>query len=278
MILGSEEIKTRLEQGQVFKEGTWHEDNIKEASYALKVAGDGLIIDSIACEQGAEYPETYLEIRPGRIAILSTQEELHMPPDLVGRIGIRLDFAAQGLTGLMGIQVDPYYGDDHPERLFIRVANLGNESVRLLPGAPVFNIEFNRVDGAKPPTVTKKRTWDRLLDTLRGQEQASWTFVTRVNEDLTKTSERLRNDLKDDIDNVRQGLQPVVMFGVFLVAVTILGVVLAVILGLRDGPEATVPEWVTEWGWWVLMFTLIIASLATFAIAILTGIQFLKGK
>ena len=33
-----------------------------------------------------------------------------MPADLVGKIGIRFNHAALGLTGLMGIQVDPNYG------------------------------------------------------------------------------------------------------------------------------------------------------------------------
>ena len=267
MILGSDKIKARLEQGQVFGKGTWSEENIKEASYALRVAKDGLVIDGIPCKQGEQYPGTYLEINPGKIAILSTEEELDIPHDLVGRIGIRLDFAAKGLTGLMGIQVDPYYGNGHPERLFIRVANLGNESVRLRPGDQVFNIEFSHVEGAKPPKEAKKRTWDRLLDTLKAQDQASWTFA-----------EKIRNDLKDNIDSVQHGLQPVVMFGVFLVAVTILGVVLAVILGLRDEPEATVPGWVTTWGWWVLMVTLSIASLATFAMATLAGMLFWRGR
>ena len=52
-----------------------------------------------------------------------------MPNDLVGKIGIRLEYALKGLTGLMGIQVDPCYGQERSgERLYIRVVNLGERT------------------------------------------------------------------------------------------------------------------------------------------------------
>ena len=86
MILGSEKIKQRLEQGQIFRDGTADLKYVKEASYALRVAEDGLIIDGEFFRVGKPYPSTYIEIEPGKIAILSTQEELDMPGDLVGRL------------------------------------------------------------------------------------------------------------------------------------------------------------------------------------------------
>ena len=55
-----------------------------------------------------------------------------MPGDLVGKIGIRFDYASIGLTGLMGIQVDPLFGRDlDKERLYVRVANLGNAPISI---------------------------------------------------------------------------------------------------------------------------------------------------
>ena len=73
----------------------------------------------------------------------------------------------------MGIQVDPYYGKELHERLFIRVANLGNDSVKLRPGDPVFNIEFSEVEGAEPPETPKQETWDRFLEIIKDQSNAS---------------------------------------------------------------------------------------------------------
>ena len=53
------------------------------------------------------------------------------------------------------------------------------------------------------------------------------------------------------------------MFGIFLVAVTILSVALSVIISGRDTPEVYVPSWVTNWGWVFLLFTLGIATITT---------------
>ena len=281
MILGRDQIKLWLNDGQIFRKGTWLESSVKEASYALRVATDWLIIDGNSYDKNEPYPKEkmyqgrYLEIEPGKIAILSTKEELNMPGDLVGRLGIRLDFAAKGLSGLMGFQVDPFYGSDKPdERLFIRVANVGNESVRLREGDPVFNIEFGQVLGDAHPAIDKERTWDRLQKTLESQSQPSWTYVTRVQTDVTSEMTRVQADVTSEIENIRDYLQPVVMFGIFLVAVTILGVVVLLILGAQDTPAGRVPSWVTKWGWMLLLATLSFAGFSTAVMGVVGALVF----
>ena len=58
----------------------------------------------------------------------------------------------------------------------------------------------------------------RMKDELRYQSNSSWSYVTRVESDLSAQT-----------DNLRNYLQPLVMFGVFLVAVSILAVAMAVL-------------------------------------------------
>ena len=161
MILSGEAIRERLNDGQIFRHGSWVEGSLKEASYALRIADDGLLINGEFYDPGVHFTETYIEIEPGKIAILSTKERLNMPNNLMGKIGIRFDQAAQGLTSLIGIQVDPLFGSDKDnERLFIRVANLGNESLKLLPGAEVFTFEVHEVTGkVRAPSPGKESTW-----------------------------------------------------------------------------------------------------------------------
>ena len=103
MILGTQKIQERLDKGEIFRKGTWCKDCIKEASYALRVAKDGMVVNGKSYYPGNCYQESVIKIEPGRIAILSTVERLCMPADLVGKLGVRLDFASKGLTGLMGI-------------------------------------------------------------------------------------------------------------------------------------------------------------------------------
>ena len=268
MILSGKAIRERLEEGEILRPGTWDANALKEASYALRLAPDGMILDGKPYNPGKRYEGEYIEIKPGRIAILSTVERLNMPSDLVGKIGIRLDQALQGVTGLMGIQVDPLYGHDRgDERLFVRVVNLGNETVKLRPYQPIFTYEVHELKGGvECDSVARESQWDRILRVLGNQSNLSWTYVTRV-----------RSDLSVETQKVRDTFQSVVMFGVFLVAVTILGVVISFILGVRDTPEARVPDWVTDVGWILLLSTLCAATVATACIGIVASIQFILG-
>ena len=45
MILSGESILERLKDGEIFRQGTWDEGSIKEASYALRLANDGLLVE-----------------------------------------------------------------------------------------------------------------------------------------------------------------------------------------------------------------------------------------
>jgi len=267
MILGGKSIEARLNAGQIFRKDTWEKSSIKEASYALRVANDGMVIGDDIYEPGKNYySKPFIEIEPGRIAILSTVERLCMPNDLAGKLGIRLDYASRGLTGLMGIQVDPCYGQNRPdERLFIKVANFGNETVKIPPGDAVFNIEFSKVEN--PITVDKPSTWERIKRSIADQpsETRDWTYMTRVQTDAQGIESRVGRD----IDSIREGPQSVVMFGVFLVAITILGVMITLILNVDSAPN-----WVAEWGWIALMVILFVAVLAIVVFVTIVGITF----
>ncbi|MYC31529.1 MAG: hypothetical protein F4X65_15805 [Chloroflexi bacterium] len=276
MILSRDAILSRLRRGEIFKDRTWDERNIKEASCALRVAADGLMLKGKRYRAGEDLLEGEFEIPPGEIAILSTLERLHMPGDLVGKLGIRFDYATQGLTGLMGIQVDPFFGWGHDEeRLYIRVANLGNEPIPISVGAEVFTFELHELKWDAPlPKSPKDAMWLRLQDTLGDQDNSNWSNVTQVQVNVRNVEERLVTEIR----GIRNYLQPLVMFGIFLVAATILGVALSVILSVRDTPEASVPSWVTNCGWILLMFTLTMATTATAAIGVFTVWGFAKGR
>ena len=298
MILSGEALKMRLVDGQIFKRDTWSLKAIKEASYALRVAPDGLMVNGKRYWPDKDFIDEDIKIKPGEIAILSTVERLHMPANLVGKIGIRFDYASLGLTGLMGIQVDPFYGWGHDnERLYIRVANLGNETIEISVCDQVFTFELHTVMGPVPtPPEPRKPMWYRLLEVLGDRPNVSWSNVTQVQLDVEGIQEDLRSqgnqlmkdleeaneDMKSGVDEAKQELrdylQPLVMFGIFLVAVTILSVALAVIIDGRDRPEVYVPGWVQDWGWIVLMFTLSGATLATAAMGVLTVWRLWKWK
>ena len=79
MILSGEEIRKRLNDEQIFREGSWDNECIAEVSYTLRIANDGLLINGTFYDPGIPYKGGYIEIAPGEIAILSTKERLNMP-------------------------------------------------------------------------------------------------------------------------------------------------------------------------------------------------------
>lgn len=247
-ILGTDEIASRLEAGEVFDRNTWDSACIKEASYALRLARDGFVVDGEPCSPGNTYTGSELRIKPGRIAVLSTFEKLNMPGDLSGKIGLRLDFAALGLVGLMGIQVDPFYGRGSVDgRLYIRVANMGNETIRLQPMDEVFNLELHETKGAIRPELPKEDTWKRMQRLVRGQRYPSWTYITRIEREARRTEDRWR---------------PLFLFGVVLIAVTILSVSISALL---NTDLRRVPYWIANWGWIVLFGTICLGAVTTLA-------------
>ena len=271
MILSDASIRQRIKDGEIIKKETAIEASIKEASYVLRVANDGLMVDDNRYAPGQPKKDGPIVIAPGRIAILSTVERLCMPGDLVGKIGIRFNYACQGLTGLMGIQVDPHYGFGHlSEPLYIRVANLGNYDITIPFNEPVFTFELHKTSERVPqPKVPRQPMWYRLQDVLGDHREWSWSYVTRVEANTAETTKRLDSEVK----SIQDYLQPLVMFGIFLVAVTILGVALSVIFGLRDTPTSQVPTWFSVWGWAFLFFTIATATITTLVIGVATVVS-----
>ena len=248
-VLGNKEILQRLNNGEIFKEGTWKESGIKEASYVLRLAWDGLVVGGEPYPPGTLYDRAQVLIELGRIAILSTEEVLRMPPDISGKVGVRLNFAALGLLGMMGIQVDPYYGSDFDdERLYFRVANISNEVVRLRRSEGVFNIEFHHVSEVEKPKEKRQDGWVRMQDLTRHQQETSWTYITRLEQTAKAVEDRF---------------QPLFLFGVVLVAATLLGVMAAVVINTKG---ASAPSWVADWGWMLLVVTFASGGLATAAL------------
>ena len=284
MILSGDKILERLKTGEIFDEDTWDEAAVKEASYTLRIANDRLLLDDVYYEINQHFPKTFFEIQPGMIGILSTVEQLSIPKDLVGKIGIRLDYATQGLVGLMGIQVDPGYGQDmkdrNDSRLFVRVANFGSKPIRLWYKDPVFIFELHEINGGfnREFSTNKESTWTRLQRSSADQRQASWTHLTQIESNFEKQAKTLHQEFETGLKNIQQSLQPVIMFGVFLVAVTILGVAITLILSLRDTPSTEVPSWVTSWGWVLLLFTLSFAGAGTAFLVIAAGFRLCKSR
>ena len=244
-VLGGTEILARLESEQIFRLGSWEPDCVQEASYELRLANDFLVVSGKAYPERTPFPGPEISIEPGEIALLSTKELCDIPDDLVGRLGIKFALTRRGLSPLFGFQVDPLYGANVPdERLYWRVVNLGTEEIRIRHGDPVFTIEFHVMKGANPDRVLekiqrrgpmKKRIDDEMLKRSQGR-YPGFTDVVRHEVD------RDVRDLRIKVETVQGGTIFVILFGVFIVAASLIGVALSILLPLlvRDTLESDI--------------------------------------
>lgn len=243
-VLGGQEIKRRLEAGQIFQEGTWAEECIQEASYDLRVSDDLLLFGEHRYIKGHKFNGDYIVIASGEIALLSTMEVFKMPDDVAGKVGVRFKFRRQGMLPLFGLQVAPLYGMDYPdERLYLLVSNLGPSPIYIKPGERVFTMEFTYVHGgikAIKRTYVAERVeeWffktDRMykLGIMAELEARTNGLESRLIENVESQSQ-----LKTEVDTLRTRLEAIerssrqiLVFAIFPVAATLLGVFVAAVL------------------------------------------------
>ena len=55
MILGREEIHSRLKNGEILRDPSWDKRCLMEASYALRIADDGLLLNGKFYDPGDHY-------------------------------------------------------------------------------------------------------------------------------------------------------------------------------------------------------------------------------
>ncbi len=85
-------------------------------------------------------------IQPGDFALLTTDERVHIPRDLVAFITLRFRIALKGLINVSGFHVDPgYYAP-----IFFSVYNAGPNPVAVRQGDRIFMIVFANLDTEVP--------------------------------------------------------------------------------------------------------------------------------
>lgn len=82
-----------------------------------------------------------LNIEPGQFAVLTTEEYLEMPEDLLGFITVRFTYKSKGLVNISGFHVDPGFKG----KLIFSVYNTGPTTVTLRHGDIVFSIFFAEI-------------------------------------------------------------------------------------------------------------------------------------
>lgn len=233
-VLGAAFIHAR--SSEIFASG-YSESSLERASYDLRIATTKMILPSgQRIREGEEYTRPFM-LEPGSVAFVSSLERVHIPYQLCGIVSIKFSYASQGILMLMGMGVDPGYGQDEPtaggRRLHFVVANVGLETLQVRPGEdliaslqllPVLVPQTEQVQVAPPPLATSPSIIDDLFN--RPDLPLGLSFFQRQ-ADL----EHHVSTLNVRVDEHVRGLNQVVLFGHFLLGTAITGGLVTLVLG-----------------------------------------------
>lgn len=222
-VLSDGAIIRHVQSGELIVAG-FCKKSLQPASYDVTIAEDGLIRPN-----GKKTPPNESAGRSrgvllgsGDTALFSTKELFNMPDDVAGNISIKNRLAAEGLSLLSGLLIDPGYGTgEHPDdergcRLFLHVANTGKDAILLQPGEDqIARVQFLRVVGDKwQDRVTPRSSrWSE-------QQQASLGLLTELKQ------------LKESVEQSEARSQQVVLFGIVVVAIALIGASFSSILSV----------------------------------------------
>ena len=261
-VLGGNLIGRRL--NEIVEAGSFSKDSIDFAAYNLRLDDEEIIISGQTYHKDHRYWDQKNSGRivlPARkISIISTIERLTMPRDLVGRCGITFKWAKEGLIPLFGPQIDPGYQG----KFYAVVYNISEKDLELPKGEPIVKMELHEVDDAVVSTPHQYSVFD--LDasiTERGEER-----LVKLEHEVDETKRTLIEE-RARLQEAVRGYRDLTIFGLFLVAASILGVALTSLLTSADKLTALIGNADLA----VFLFVSILAMLVTVAIVLILGLR-----
>jgi deoxycytidine triphosphate deaminase len=211
-LLSGSQIRSR--RTEIFPGGTFDEGCLRAAAYDLRVQ-----LASDETPTGIMRDDTLI-LNKGQRAVLETYDRMAIPWNVAGNIGVKYKLGIMGLFVSPGLFVDPGFGrsrgalSQSGDRLRFLVTNVGDDplAIRLgKEGDAVLAIQFLAVEESD------------VKSPIRGVHPSPQGFA--FFEDLTKLENRYAA-----VERTAEGTEKIVVFGVFLIALTIFSVVVGVIL------------------------------------------------
>ncbi|WP_371872277.1 dCTP deaminase domain-containing protein [Phytohabitans houttuyneae] len=234
-LLGKSEILKRLEADQIIRHGTWDRSQLKGAGYDVRMASDLLFITDPDGEPVkyavGEHRIDPVILQPSSVALVSTKERFAFPSDIGAHVSVKWSWARKGVLVLTGGFVNPGFGfewigsrlEKSPdERLHFLIVNVGSEPQTLIPGITALaSLQFATIVGESgnfPADSTQELISTKYAADAPNRALSLFPQLVEQNERLNRLSHRL--------ERVEHGTAPLVTFGVYLLAVTFLGVLL----------------------------------------------------
>ncbi len=137
-MLADEEIRRAMAAREVLID-PFSEDGLQPASYDFRI-GRGAFTSSTR-EKVDVSEKGLIVIEPGDFAVVETRERVEFSPQIAALLGLRSEYARQGLLMLSGPQIDPGFRGV----LVIRVVNLAPKRIGFSYEAPFLSAQFFRL-------------------------------------------------------------------------------------------------------------------------------------
>jgi deoxycytidine triphosphate deaminase len=255
-LLSDVEVKARLTKGEIFRPGSWSPDNFRGAAYDLRMATDLMVVpDPPTSPSGRRYRRgenrtNEVILNPGDVAFVSTVERLCLPWDIAANLGAKFGLTAKGVLILTGMCVDPGYGLAHrkddetfewipkqDQRLHLLLANVGPRPIVLIPGTQrIATIQFFQVSEPEVKAETHSLGYQGIEEEFFDAQgtDAGLVFFRDMAEvrSQVKTFQQQIEQYNSRLTSVESGSNQVVIFGIYILSATLLGVSFAAILSI----------------------------------------------
>jgi len=217
MLMTDTEIKKAIQDGTLVMQN-YSEDQVQPASYDMRI-GDRAILSGNEREIDVK-TEKGIIVRPGCFAIITTFENIRMPNNIAGHIGVKSYYTRKGLILLAGLQIDPGFNGV----LVLGVYNASPRNLTLDYLTPFCTTEFHRLSGPV------ERPYANSIEQKRGE-------IPRIDKDYLRTIEtqslsELSNNLRTLTLNVSSLTRTVNKFLIPISVGTFLAVIGAIIRAL----------------------------------------------
>lgn len=256
LLTGASLLEALRDGSRVFIPGTWADSQVRSGGYDLRLAGNVLVAPYGDGEDyrsvgplDEEVPE--IRLRPGDAALVSTAEVFSFDLDVLGQVTPKFRWAARGLLILSGTAVHSGYGRVKREdewvpgkgsRLFLILANNGPADITLRRHDTIAYLQLLQVDTAGVEPEERNLGFDylraNLFDPSHGPLKSGLAYFRTLKElesTLGAAVDQQQSHLEDVrqkveetsavVDRVQSATNTVVVFGVYLIAVTLLGIV-----------------------------------------------------
>ena len=193
MILVDRDIKNR--QSEIFCDGCYNEADVNPVSYDLHIMGiveQDKLVDSYT-------------VRPNEVVFVKMKEKIHIPKDLMGRIGEKNSRMRQGLW-VSG----PHYFPGHETYIYLRVQNITSGTIKIKKDDKIAQIFFEQLTEKPDYAYSEQQNASyNEEDQYRGMAKYKDEYEERIGK-----INNANNDLDEKINHIYANI--LTLMGIFV--------------------------------------------------------------